>query len=399
MASVGRNPRLLCGFHALHMTLFPISIMTLFWKHRIGMSMTEILVVQGIFGLTMALFEFPSGYLADRIGYRRSLVWASGLGIVGWALYSGADDLAAVVVAESVLGVSIALASGCDSALLYESLRDDGREHEFARWTGRVRFWGQTGEGSAALLAGALYVAWPRLPFLVQAAVSAANLVVALALVEPARHLAPAGQHWQQVRGMLRHVFVDDRQLAAVVALTIVLGMSSFVPVWLVPLYATDAGVPALWIGPIWAVANYTVAIGSLLSERVARGFGLMPMLAGCIGLIAAGYAGLAWTHALFGFAWYFCLTSMRGLFGPALHHQENRLIPSSDRAGYLSLRSMLFRLIFLALGPAVGAAVDARGQHATLLVLGTGFVAAASGCWWWLRGQLGPAAPDSASK
>jgi len=380
------NPRLLCAFRALQMTLFPVSIITLFWKYRIGMNMTEILLVQGIFGVTVAVFEFPSGYVADRLGYRRTLVWASLLGMVGWGVYTFADSIAVVVVAEVLLGVSIAFASGCDSALLYESLLETGDERAFGRWAGRVRFWGQTAEGSAALVAGVLYVWAPRVPFLLQTLVWLGNVVIALALLEPARQRPSSGQHWRQIRAMVRHALIDDRHLAAVMLLTVILGMSSFVPVWLVPLYATGAGVPEAWIGPIWAVANYSVAIASLASDRVARRFGLMPTLAACVGLIVAGYLGLAFSYGLLGFAWYFCLTTMRGLFAPALHHHENRLIPSSDRAGYLSLRSLLFRLVFFALGPFVGAAVDARGQHVVLLGLGVALGTLSLAGWLWLR-------------
>ena len=72
-----RNPRLLCIFHALQMSLFPMAILTVFYRQNLGMSMAEIMLVQGGFGLVMALFEFPSGYLADRIGYRRTLVIAA----------------------------------------------------------------------------------------------------------------------------------------------------------------------------------------------------------------------------------------------------------------------------------------------------------------------------------
>ncbi len=368
------------------MTLFPISIMTLFWKHDIGMSMTEILLVQGFFGFVMALFEFPSGYVADRVGYRKTLVGASALAVVGWAVYSVADSIAMVVAAESILGVSVSMVSGSDTALLYESLRETGREGEFTRWSGRVRFWGQTGEGSAALTAGLLYVAWPPLPFLVQSGVAAVNLGVALGLVEPDRHVPPPGNHLAQIKHMVRYAFVDNRHLTAVVALTIVLGMSSFVPVWLVPLYATGAGVPEAWIGPIWAIANYTVAVGSLQSDRIVTAFGLLPTLLACIAFVALGYGGMALTYGTFGFAWYFCLTSMRGVFGPTLLHEENRLIPSSDRAGFISLRSLTFRLLFLAIGPAVGAAVDSHGQHPVLAVLGGSFAGLALCGWLWVR-------------
>ena len=54
MPDVSRNPRLLCIFHAMQMSLFPVAIVTPFWKHRIGMSMGEILLLQAIFGITVA---------------------------------------------------------------------------------------------------------------------------------------------------------------------------------------------------------------------------------------------------------------------------------------------------------------------------------------------------------
>ena len=108
--------------------------------------------------------------------------------------------------------------------------------------------------------------------------------------------------------------------------------------------------------------------------------------------LIGVGYAGLGLAHALFGFAFYFCLTTMRGFIGPALAHQEQRLIPSSDRAGFLSLRSLLFRMCFLVVGPVVGAAVDRYGQHDVLLIVGVFFVSFGCLALEWARraGALG---------
>lgn len=359
------------------MALFPVAVITIFWKHAIGLDMAEILLLQGLFGLSMAVFEFPSGYVADRIGYRRTLIAASLVSTVGWAGYAVADTFATVLLAEVLLGLGMSLISGCDSALLYESLRETEDEESFTRWTGRVRFFGQSAEGTAALLAGVLYAWAPRLPFVLEIGVWILNLAVAWRLVEPRRHLPRSGGHLENVRSIIETALVTNRRLTAIFALGIVLGLSSFLPVWLVPLYAQDAGVPIVWLGPLWAAANYTVALGSLASDPGRRRLGLGPLLGLGIALIAVGYVGLGLSHALFGFAFYFCLTTMRGFVGPALAHQEQRLIPSGDRAGFLSLRSLLFRVSFLVIGPIVGAAIDRYGQHDVLLVAGACLVAA----------------------
>jgi predicted MFS family arabinose efflux permease len=387
------NLPLLCAFRGLQMSLFPVAIITLFWKRHIGMSMEEILLLQGCFGLAMAACEFPSGYLADRIGYRRSLVAASLLMTCGWSVYCVADSFAAVLCAELILGLSMSLISGSDSALLYESLRALDREGEFSRWNGRVRFWGQAAEGTAALAAGVVFLWWQRLPFVLEIGVWLAAAVVAWRLVEPERHLPPSRGHLRQVGAMFRELLVDNPALRAVACVTIVLGLASFIPVWLVPLYATGAGLSDAWIGPIWAVANYTVAAGALMSDGIARWLGLLPALLVCVVLVAAGYAGLGLTHAAYGVAFYFCLTFMRGVFGPALLHQEQRLIPSSDRAGFLSLRGFLFRIGFLALAPIIGRAIDARGQRPVLLVVGAALVVAGVGAWsfLWRATRSGP--------
>lgn len=400
IAGLRRNPARLCVFHALQMALFPVAIITLFWKHSIGLDMAEILLLQGLFGLSMAVFEFPSGYVADRIGYRRTLIAASIVSTIGWILYASADTFATILLTEVLLGLGMSLISGCDSALLYESLREVDHEETFTRWTGRVRFFSQGAEGTAALFAGLLYVWSPRLPFWLEVGVWTANVAVAWSLTEPRRHLPASGGHVENVRLIVHTALVSNRKLAAIIVLSIAMGLSSFLPVWLVPLYAEDAGVPVVWLGLIWAVANYTVALGSLASDGGRRHLGLGPLLGVGVVLIAIGYVGLGVSHALFGFAFYFSLTAMRGLVGPALAHQEQRLIPSGDRAGFVSLRSLLFRLAFLALGPVAGVAIDRYGQHEVLLVIGPILVVCTSLALWWARrvGALAslpsPAAP-----
>ena len=378
MASLKSNPRLLCVYHALQMSLFPMAILTVYFRQDLGMNMQEIMLLQGAFGLVMALFEFPSGYLADRIGYRRTLILASVLNAIGWSAYVHADSMLGIVLAEVVLGIGISLISGTDTALLYESLEESKQELQFGKWLGRVKFFGQFGEGTAAIVAGFLYASWHRMPFLLESGIWVINIFVAWKFVEPVRHRPPLQDNWKQIKGMLRHVAVEDIQLRAVVLLTIVLGMCSFVPVWTIQLYATDAGLPAIWLGIVWAAANYSVAIGSLYSSRLRGVIGMRRLLILCIALVVLSYAGMGLTHAVWGVGFYFTLTIMRGLFGPSLQHEEQRLLPSTDRAGFVSLRSLLFRAVFLVLGPLIGISIDRFGQHPVLLVVGTGLTLAA---------------------
>lgn len=370
-SALTRNLYLLCVFHALFGALFPVAIFSLFWTVDLHMSVTTMLTVQGFFGLVLALFEFPSGYVADRLGHHVALISGALAVCLGWVLYALAQGLWGVVLAESVLGIGFALISGADSALLYATLKQLEREVEFARWYGRMRFIAQVSEGVAALCAGFLYQRNSRLPFWADVVVWSAALLVLLALKPPARAPTKVDSHLGRMRAIVRHALHESPALRKVLLLTTTFNVASFIPIWLIVLYARDAGMPTAWLGPFWAVANFIVALGALCGDRVGSTLGYRGTLLASVGLIALGYAGLGLSHAALGALFYYSLTFMRGLHGPLLHHHEQRLIPDSDRAGFLSFRSFLFRGAFVVLGPSIGVAVDHFGQRPVLLVAG----------------------------
>ncbi|HEX6244306.1 MAG TPA: MFS transporter [Polyangiales bacterium] len=371
MSRVDRNPLLLCVYHTLFGALFPVAIFPLFWTDDLHMSMTTMLSVQALFGFVIALFEFPSGYVADRLGHRTALVSGSVIVLLGWVLYTLAHSLAGVVLAETVLGVGYSLISGTDSALLYESLLARGQEATFARWYGRMRVCGQLAEGSASLVAGLLYARSARLPFQLEVGAWVVALGLAMALAPIPTSAPKVERHLQQMGYIASHVLRENAPLRAVMFTTVAFGLMSFIPVWLMALYARDAGMPTAWLGPFWAAANYVVALGSLLSERLGTRFGLTTTLSACIALVAFSYAGLGVSHAMYGAFFYYGLTLVRGIHAPLLHHEEQRLVPSSDRAGFLSFRNFLFRGCYVLLGPLVGVAVERYGQHPVLLGCG----------------------------
>jgi MFS family permease len=377
-----RNPLLICGFHALHMALFPIAVLTLFLRDPIGLRMFDVFVLQAAFGATIAVLEFPSGYIADRIGYRRTLIAAAALQVLGWTAYAAAFDFWSVLAAEQLLAISIALISGADTALLYESLLALREEGSFGRWYGRYRSLGSAAEGTAALAGSLLFVHWPRLPFMLQAGLWLVALVIALALVEPARARGPAIATLTRVRALLRYAALDEPRLRILVILFVALGLPSYVMVWILPTYVQSGGLSAAWLGPIWAAASYVVALSSLASPIVGQRLGLPAALGICVVLVGVGYGGLGLTHASWGFCFYFALCLCRGVQLPLLHHEEHRLIPSSDRAALLSLNSLAFRATFVLVGPLIGYALDHADQHDVLLYTGALFTLLAAGAW-----------------
>ena len=390
MPTTQSNIKKLYLFSFLQMSLFPMAIITLFWKDQIGLSLTEILLLQGIFSVAMVIMEYPSGYLSDRIGYRTALNLAALLGIIGWGIYAVADSFAQVLLAEIFLGFSISFISGSDSALLFETLKAGGNEEQYARHQGRMTGLGQIGESCGAIFAGLLYAAAPLLPFLIQVGVWVLILLLTRTLVEPQRQLKPTLSHLSEAWPSTRYALFENRRLRYLILLNLVLGLASYYPVWLIQPYMQDGEVPLAWFGPIWAGANLSVALFAMVSHRSHLHFGDRSMVLAFVLLTLAGYLGLGLVGGLWGFLFYYLLTSMRGLRGPMLLNHVQQQIPSANRAGILSLQSLCFRLSFVCTGPLIGMLADRVGVQQTFMYLCYAFALVLPPVAWLFLRQLG---------
>jgi MFS family permease len=371
MENLHGNIRKLYAFSFLQMTLFPMAIITLFWKDHIGLTLTQILLLQSIFSLATLALDYPAGYLSDRLGYRCALNIAALLGIVGWGIYTVAGSFGAVLLAEILLGMSLSFISGSDSALLFETLRAEGEEHAYARHEGRMNGFGQLGEAAGALLAGVIYAYAPVLPFILQVGVWVAALCVTRQLADiPRARAVPARSHLAEALWTARYAFRENKHLRYTILLSTVLGISSFFPVWLIQPYMQHSGVPLAWFGPIWACANLTVALCALASHRTHALLGDRNMVLLFVALVGAGYLGLGMSVGVWGFLCYFLLTCMRGLRGPMLLAHTQGESASANRAATLSLQSVSFRLLFVCTGPLVGKLADSAGVRQTFHLL-----------------------------
>lgn len=364
-------------FAALKMTLFPMAVITLFWKDEIGLTLTEILTLQVFFSLASVVMEYPSGYVSDRLGYRFALISACVFGLMGWGWYLAAETFWGVLLAELLLGVSYAFISGSDTALLFESLRAADRVDLYARCDGRMVGWAQGGEAAGALLAGFMYAQWPLMPFVAQIAVWTVALGLCLSLREPAgEDGGHVTSHLAEALGVCRLAFTSPAIRSTILSGTL-LGLASFYMVWLIQPHMQACGVPVNWFGPAWAGANLVVALAASGSHRVQRSIGMRGMYGLFFLLIVAAYAGLGFSTAVGSFVFYYLLTAMRGLQGPLMRSRLQALSERRNRASILSLHSLVFRLGFVLTGPLVGRLADAEGLPATFLTLACVFAVA----------------------
>jgi hypothetical protein len=209
----------------------------------------------------------------------------------------------------------------------------------------------------------------------VQVGVWLLALIISRSMVEvPAEQTSAPRSHLAEAWAVGRQALVENTHLRYTILLSTLLGLASFFPVWLIQPTMQQAGVPLAWFGPIWAIANLTVAIFSLFSHRAFFHLGERGMTLLFLLLVVVGYAGLGLVTAWWGFIFYFLLTAMRGLQGPRMRQHLQAASRRGNRASILSLKSLVFRLMFVCSGPLVGWSADTLGLNYSFLLLGAGF-------------------------
>ena len=163
----------------------------LFWQavwflyFQASLSAAEALLLYAIFEASTTALEVPAGYASDKLGRRITLILAAACGVTTALLQMSASTFAVFAIAQVFLGASMALASGTDSALLYESLKARGRESEIERQ--ELRSWRFTfaALGIAALTGGV--VGWIDFSYAYVATAGSflGALIIAMQFIEP----------------------------------------------------------------------------------------------------------------------------------------------------------------------------------------------------------------------
>ena len=329
-----------------------------------GLKASEVFLVQGAFALTVLILEIPSGYLADRYGRKRSLLGSALFLPSGVLLYLRGWGLGAFALSESVIGIGQSLRSGSDSALLYDTLKEEGREGEYTRWEGRAFFCARMGVLVSALLGGYLGTVSLRLPLVVNLVVFLLLIPLALLLREPSGERRVRSKPWKDLgavckqalkrpelrRGMLRISLTNACQLTSLWA--------SFLAyrVWRVPLPL---------FGFLFALFQLASALGAAGAHSFARKVRHFLFLPGLFWIAL----GLSFRPLLLPLI--LCAAFFWGLATPVLLDDVNRRVESSVRATLISLSSMGGSLLFVLVSPLFGLLADHLSLGASYLFLG----------------------------
>lgn len=112
-----KNIRLMYAISLLQGMVFYGPIATLY-RQAAGVSVFQITLIESISYILCILFEVPWGMAADRIGYKKTMVFCCGLYFVSKLVFWQATGFGSFLLERVLLSIVIAGLTGVDSSIV-----------------------------------------------------------------------------------------------------------------------------------------------------------------------------------------------------------------------------------------------------------------------------------------
>ncbi|MFQ5400007.1 MAG: MFS transporter [Anaerolineae bacterium] len=349
-----RNYFIIAGLYTLSASLI-WGVNTLFLLNA-GLNIAGVFLANSAFSISMAVFEIPTGILADTSGRRVSFLFSVAVLTVGTLGYAGiaaaGGGLPLFVLASVVLGLGYTFYSGAVEAWLVDGLNAAGYDGKldqvFARGslvTGAAMLVGSVGGG----FLGDLDLA---LPFLLRAAFLAILFVIAYFTMHDTgytRRPLTISAIPVEVNAVLRASVKYGWQQRPVRLLMGVSFIQAIFTAWgfhaSQPYLLALLGQDTVWVvGIISALVALSTMAGNSLVEWFTRYCGKRTTLllwAAVIQAVAAVGMGLAGSFWL-AVPSFLVMMVGTGITSPVYQAMLHRLIPSKQRATIVSFNSMI---------------------------------------------------------
>lgn len=329
-----------------------------------GLTMQEILTTEAFFAGALFLLEIPTGYFADVIGRKHSIVIGTVFLIIGTGMYAVSSTFGGFLIGAIFWGIGVSFNSGAEEALLYESLQAIGRENDYKKMMGNVFFVGRMASIVGSISGGLLAAVSLRLPAYATVASVIIWLPIALTLTET-RHKQEEQETWKHFLRIFKESILENAVLRTFIlfaAITIFFNIEF----WLKQRYLESVAVPLASFGIIFAGVSLSSGLGGKFAQQIENAIGQKRSLA----LIALAplvvWLSLAFAHSAWVIPLFFVVPALWGFSEPLFSDFLQRLVTSDRRATVLSVVNCLRRGLFFIFVPFLGWVSDVLSiQHA----------------------------------
>ena len=371
---IKRNIYVLYAIACLQGMVFYGPVSTLYREAR-GVTMLEITLIESVSLVLCLLLELPWGVLADKIGYRRTLLVCNGLYLASKVIFWKAESFGDFLAERVLLSLVLAGLSGVDTAVLYLSCGGEDSQQVFGIYEGC--------QTAGLLTAAFVYAAaiGDRYEIAAVLTVAAYGLAAGLTfLLREVRQPQATSRTRRMLAPAVTAVLKRPRMLLFLVGAALFNETHQVVTVFLNQLQYVRAGMSAKAMG--YVCIGVTVAgLCGVFSARLTRRLGEKWLLRSCCLVGAAACVLLAVTWSVM--ASVLAVLALRVSFSlvqPLQLEVQNLQVAVEDRATALSTCAVVMNGVAVGINVLFGALADkslsaAFALGAVLCALGMSFM------------------------
>ena len=342
-----------------------------------GLNLTQIGLLEGVAWTISAFLEVPTGAIADRWGRKASIAMGASVYALAMFLILAEALSPAFLLGYALWNSSLAFVSGADSAILYDSLKADGRAAEAAKQTGRYAAIQQASQGIASLAGAAIATIDINLCFVISGLLGLAAAGLVLTVHEPPRANEDGEEYlgyWRNIKTAVRIAARRPAVRALVLLNATILVVPLIVYYVLLQPYAIGVGLPLAALGVVVIGIQVSTVLASWLAHRTTAYVDLRSIVALALVVFIVTAALLAVLPSIPSLGLMLAIAVVPTLLTPLLSARLNDLIPSGQRATILSLGALLFELGLAIAMPLLLSFADRFGAPAAIGLSGAIF-------------------------
>jgi len=350
------NIRRLYAYEFFFGFAFFAPIIILFFQDN-GLDYSDILLLQAMFAMAVVALEIPSGYLADVLGRRESLMISPVFLTAGMVAYGFGEGFWDFAIGEMLYAAGISLISGCDSAIIYESLLEERRVGDYKKILGNIiaaRLLATAGTAAVGGYLGGLCYSYT---FHASATAYLPMVLIAYTLREPVRKrpkVQPLGD-MKRVAGIIwvRRDVLYLMLFAAFLFTSMQSGFYFYQP------YLVMSGLGLGAIGLVFATYNLFAAWASRGAHDLEKRFGFDGTMVLLTCFLVAGFVLMGTFTVVFSFAFVYLHQLIRGAYNVVTQDYIHGRIESDYRATIISVQGFLSRTVHAGVLLCIGSFAD----------------------------------------
>lgn len=359
-------------YEILYSLMFFTPIIVLFYQNN-GLSLTQIMIIQSINSVIWILMEIPSGYFADVVGRKQSLMITGVFATLAMLIFGLGNNFFHFLAASLFWALAGVFISGADSAFIYDTLKDLNRENTYKKVWGNTVFCYSIGVSVASIVGGLLGGINFRYPFFAMLPFYLILIPLSLSFYEPKRHrMISSKNHIYDLLKSIKLSAFKNKNIRQLLIYSAVITSAIDISYYLYQPYFKLSGLDIVYFGIVFAAFNIIYALSAKyshsLENKLGQNFSLMMLFI----LTSLCYILMGNVIFVFSFIFAFLFQFVSGFSSVVISDYVNRETESNVRATILSVKSLVGRIFYAIFAPIVGWLVDLYTLSQTFIIIGT---------------------------